>query len=236
MHTWRKSVAVILSYIQDAIFPQYCLGCKSEGNICCKECLKKIPTAGVFFCPVCQSATDRGVVCEGCIGKGGLRSHIAIAPYNHDLVGLAIEQLKYHYMEEYMKIFHYMIQEFFTQDASLCSHIDCIVPIPLHKKRYVERGFNQSDLIAKSVSEVLDIPIKQYLKRQVYTKQQAKYNREERFANVSSAFILDAKEIAGENILLIDDVFTTGATMQSAARVLKDAGSKVYGFSIARGK
>lgn len=99
--------------------------------------------------------------------------------------------------------------------------IDVIVPVPLHEKKEAERGYNQSALIAEGMSEVLKIPVdNNILKRTRYTESQTQKTRSERLENMQDAFILNAGICKGAHILLTDDILTTGATLEAAARAL----------------
>jgi ComF family protein len=114
---------------------------------------------------------------------------------------------------------------------------DCIVPVPIHKVRMRERGFNQSDFIAKGVSSQLGVPVADKLiKRARYTQTQTKLSKDLRKSNLNDAFMPISKQtnITGQNILIVDDVFTTGSTINSVAKSLLDLGaSSVSAASIA---
>lgn len=114
--------------------------------------------------------------------------------------------------------------------------IDFIVPVPLHHLKRAERGYNQSDFIARGMKPVLKIPVKSNLiKRNRFTETQTTLSLDERKENVKDAFSLKRKsKIAGKNILLIDDVITTGATTAECGRLLMQSGAaKVYAASVA---
>ena len=221
--------------IKDYVFPVYCLNCKKEGNWLCEKCFTKLDLSGVYCCPVCHKNTEQGEYCLSCKIGLPLDSHIAITIYKEDsLVGDVIHTLKYSWAEDVSEVFEKMIDKFVDNNKNLFVDIDFVVPIPLHKKRLAERGFNQAELIAKIIGKKLDKPMKDILDRSRQTKQQAKLKREERIENLKDAFI--RKEKIEGNILLIDDVFTTGSTMQEGAKALKKGGvDKIIGFSIARG-
>lgn len=114
--------------------------------------------------------------------------------------------------------------------------IDCVVPVPIHHLKKAERGFNQSDYIAKGLSSVLNIPYStKFIKRTKHTESQTKLNMNERALNVANAFkVKNVSKIEGKNFLLVDDVCTTGATMQECGIVLYKAGAKkIYASSVA---
>ena len=114
--------------------------------------------------------------------------------------------------------------------------IDKIIPVPLGKKRRKERGYNQAAMIAYPMSLMLGIQYGQnQLIRSKETVTQVEYNAEQRKQNVHEAFSAPASNLTGKNILVIDDVITTGSTLDDCARALKKAGVKnVYGLSVAR--
>jgi ComF family protein len=114
--------------------------------------------------------------------------------------------------------------------------IDVIVPVPIHHLKKAERGFNQSDYIAKGLSKELNIPYStKLIKRVRHTESQTKLNMNERALNVADAFkIKNSKGIQGKNILIVDDVCTTGATLLECGIALHKAGANsVYASSIA---
>jgi len=114
--------------------------------------------------------------------------------------------------------------------------IDYIIPIPLHKLKKAERGYNQSDHIAKSLAKYLKKPcLAKLVKRRKFTQSQTKLNIQERKTNIEGAFkIKRKKKIRGKNILILDDVITTGATVTELGKVLKENGAdKVYACSVA---
>jgi competence protein ComFC len=117
--------------------------------------------------------------------------------------------------------------------------LDMVLSVPLHNKRLVERGYNQAYLISKNISKRLDLKEgSRYLKRIKETKTQSLLKKDERTTNVKNSFkILKTKEISGKNILIIDDILTTGNTLEECAKVLKESGAKnVFLAVIATGK
>ena len=112
----------------------------------------------------------------------------------------------------------------------------CIVPVPLHPDRQRERGYNQSELLARRVGLLAGIPVYPHALRRVRaTAAQMTLNAAERSANVAGAFRCDDPAVRGATVLLIDDVCTTGATLEACAQALKAAGAaEVHGLTLAR--
>jgi len=230
---WYKN---ILQYIVDSIFPRHCINCEVEGFILCDKCYKTLDVSGVFCCPVCHIPTEYGMCCsDRCRTEVSISKHCAISPYIEDaLIGSLVHQFKYAYIEDIRIVFDKMIKDF-------CSYYDfdadLIVAVPLHRRRFVERGYNQASHIAYFLSRHTGIVYSDILKRTIYTQQQAKLSRQERQDNVRGAFELKQDvDIADKRIIVVDDVYTTGSTIEACADVLCRAGAHVVsGFSIARG-
>lgn len=119
------------------------------------------------------------------------------------------------------------------------TNIDLIVPVPLHRSRKAERGYNQAELLAKYLSSKLGIPLNsRNLIRTKATKIQNKLSRHEREQNLKDAFIIRQSNVfKDKRILLVDDIFTTGATVNECSRILMECGVKeVYVITIATGR
>src|SRR3989339_1026643 len=216
---------------KDILFPAYCLGCGKEGILVCKDCLQTLDCSGVFCCPVCHASSLNGKVCEICMAQSYLDRHVAITQYKEKgLVGDMLHMFKYSYVEDMAQILRDMAIKF-SQVYSF--DVDIVVCVPLHRRRLAQRGFNQAEEIARISSQVFDIPFHSILRRCRHTRQQAKLNREGRLVNLIDAFeiIKNDFDLNNKRVLLVDDVLTTGSTMQECAKVLKGAGAKeVIGF------
>ena len=231
MFLWR-----VIEQIKKYIFPIYCLDCNQEGFWLCNNCYKKLDLSGRFFCPVCHVSTCNGHCCLDCKSNSYLDQEIAILKYSdQEIIGQIIHNLKYNYAEDLQVLLKDIIKDFVNSNPNLFQDVNQIIPVPLHKKRYVERGFNQAEIIAQILSRELSIPLNKNLKRIKYTRQQAKLDKREREENIKEAFTL-SDDIIPRVVIIVDDVFTTGSTMQACAKVLKEKGvEKVIGFTVARG-
>ena len=211
----------ITNWLWDAMFPQFCLLCEQEGALLCVVCERSIELPGLVL------HTNNSVL-------GIVRSAGQYDPASG--LGKLIEQLKYHYAAEAAGAVQRLVYRFWRHHV-LAPRPDYIIPIPLHRRRLAERGFNQASVIAFAVAAALAVPLAENaLVRARATKQQVKLNRAERLKNTQNAFAIKKPAlVAGRHIWLIDDVYTTGSTMQAAAQVLRAAGATVNGFTLARG-
>lgn len=227
----------------DALFPISCLGCGAPEKFLCENCLNLFPHWRRQRCPTCLKATTpRGEVCFACLGKNSLDGLFAASHYRDPLISESIHIYKYRFIPALAKPLGAWLASMITEtDLPLP---DIFIPVPLHKRRLRFRGFNQSELLANSLSKnlapELNFPVlKNCLLRQRYTKPQMKtISREERLGNLKDAFIIakeNVKIIKRKNIWLVDDVATTGITLEECARVLKKSGAKnVFGIVLAR--
>jgi competence protein ComFC len=228
----------LIKIFKDYLFPVFCLECKKEGTLLCPLCVSKIFILGVFVCPVCHSERSRGIPCDHCKKNTPLSSHIALGIYrDENTLGKLIHEWKYNFVIEALDVLEPVIFQFMQSQSQFFSSIDLIVPVPLHKKRLAFRGFNQAEELAKVVAKISQKEMIDVLFRKISTEQQAKLSKHEREKNVADAFELKkGVELQGKNILLIDDVFTTGSTLNECAKVLKRNGaSEVHAFTLARG-
>lgn len=235
----------MVSFIKDCLFPIFCLGCDQEGVWWCESCRGKSFNGGEFYCPVCHLKNSNGKNCFNCQAASSLEAVVAFFNYqNNKAVSELIKTFKYNLATDINNLWFQIMTELVSiiwQAGNLPIQDVAVVPVPLHSRRRRERGFNQAQLIAQNIFEVLkkdhpDIRLDDFsLQRIKFTKQQAKLNRAERLSNLNGAFVCQGDITLPKNIILVDDVFTSGATMQECARVLKFAGAqKVYGLVMAR--
>ncbi len=229
----------------DILFPLCCLGCGTTGTWICKMCQKKIPTRLEQRCPACMHhITPLGQICFSCRDTTATAlDGLFVASYYHDsLLPRAIHTWKYRFIPD----FSYPLGSFLA-DTILTSTLplpESIIPVPLHRRRLRYRGFNQSELLAKALAQALTPGLElavhsDVLLRTRYTKPQMKTDsREERLNNLKNAFAIAPEKkniLTGKNIWLIDDVATTGTTMEECAIVLKHHGARsVFGIVLAR--
>ncbi len=238
-----KFLRLVWAGFLDSVFPLTCYGCQKEGTLACQNCLSLVPEPESQTCPVCRVPfSQNGATCSGCRGKTSLDGLFVARPYRFRLVAELIHALKYRFLESVHEPLVDLLEE------SLAHHTlplpDIIVPVPLHPRRLRYRGFNQAELIARTLAKRLtpglSLPVDSASLRRIrFTKPQMKAeSRQERRSNLTGAFAVDplvAGPLVGASLWLIDDVATTGTTLEECAEVLKQAGAKkVWGVVIAR--
>lgn len=228
----------IFAFILDLIFPIKCLDCGKEGDWLCDKCFKKIKFQENQLCPVCHKQEKNGRLCPACRRQKSIDALLIACHYQDEIVQKIIHFLKYRYVRGLRPLFGRMLAEFISRNNFGPFQNFFILPIPLHKKRERFRGFNQAEIIAEELAKIIKIPVnKNILRRSKHTSAQANLKAKQRSKNIKNAFVLaSGLEIMGKSAILIDDVYTTGSTMNEAAGVLKKAGVKeIIGFVIAKG-
>jgi ComF family protein len=227
-------------FLLSTLFPSRCFGCSTHltgvqaPGALCVSCAAEIPVCETLFCVVCRARLADGK--RICHSKTPLRL-ASVGRYENKKLRGMVTGLKYRRQTIVLNTLRHLIRRYLhTLQYDFSTYV--VVPIPLHKKRERERGFNQSLLIAEIVAAELHLPLlREALLKTRSTKPQAKtVDRTERKSNLIGCFeILDQKAITGQNILLVDDVCTSGSTLIEAAQTLKASGAReIIGFVIAR--
>lgn len=205
--------------------------------ICQETYLKedsKMVSSGLCICRSCWSKVIRYRTPSAFCGNKYLNSCISGYPYSGVLRD-AFVQYKFLGQKKYSKVFSEILLEvarYFVREDDF----DIIIPVPISRERMTERGYNQSGLIAGDVAKGLWIEYtEKALFRIKHTKRQSGLNAKERIRNVEGAFLADNWLVKGKKILLVDDIYTRGATVSECARELKEKGAvKVVGITIFR--
>ena len=231
----------------DIIYPARCHVCRdflSEERRpyfhFCTHCLNSFSKINPPACPVCGipfgSISEENHLCEKCMRKRPSYDSLG-APYIYEgRIMDAIHQMKYDGKTYLADSLGPLMASFATRWLDTTENL-LIIPVPLHPKRLRERGFNQALLLARAIMPALGAELDFLsLKRIIYTKSQTGLNSKERKRNVRKAFIMDRqKGLKGKTVVLVDDVATTGNTMNECARVLKKAGiERVFCLALAR--
>lgn len=221
--------------LADIIFPIECVGCGKANEFLCSSCASKIKTIPVQTCHYCRKPQAFGKTCDQCANKNRLDGLFILGPYDQPILKEAIHAWKHEGVREIGNILGLRLADrlahSFFRENSIITHI------PLRKPRQFDRGFNQSEQLAHILAVEYKIPTKSLLIKIKDTEPQSSLNREKRLLNIRGVFTLakDAK-LNNENIILIDDITTTGATLEEARLTLKKAGAKsVWGITLAHG-
>lgn len=217
------------------VMPPVCVHCRRDrwaGTPLCLTCLRKIAPLGPRSCRECGL--------DGCGGthaasESPLASTRFLFPMGPELSTL-IHGFKYRHMLRHIRFLCAFLR--YRQDLSeYAGAFDALVPIPIHPVRKRERGYNQAEKIALEAAPYLGLPVLTGALRRIRsTESQTKLNRRDRGGNLKGAFAcVDPDSVRGRRLLLIDDVFTTGATMERCAELLLAAGAdRVGGLALAR--
>lgn len=202
----------ILNYLLDFVFPKFCLGCQREGTFCCQKCLAELKILDPVANPWPGQINDFDA-CYVCLD------------YQNKLIEKIIKSYKYKYLEN---LAEYLVDILAAQCQNINLTNDVIITnIPLNKNKKKQRGFDQTEILAKKLAKKLNYQYQPILIRYKKTKTQAKLSKIEREKNLANAFSPIKSDLKiNSPILLIDDITTTGSTLNSAAKVIKQIGAK----------
>ncbi len=220
--------------IYDLLFPKRCVECQKVGDFVCFDCISRISRIVTFTCHSCGKITQSGQYCKSCRGSVELTGVMVVCDYNEGPTKEMIHHLKYSGFLELSEILGELLVERIKKSGK--SNF-IVVPVPMDQKKENERGFNQSELIARYISKKLGFKGGLALSKIKKTKSQMKLKRSERLRNLENAFECeDIRLIKNQNILLVDDVMTTGTTLNECAKELRRHGVKqVWGAVVAKG-
>lgn len=226
--------------ILDFIAPKKCYSCKKEWHFICQECFKKEQNHREI-CFVCKKNSLKFNLCQECRKKVYYDKVIICKYYNNTLTWQLIKEAKFFWKREILIELWEYIKEIFFKNYNIFDKKDYIITfIPSHWLRKIKRGFNQGEYISKSFSEAINIEFrKNILKKIKNTRQQSKLSKIERELNLKDSFIINDKvkeEIIGKKIIIIDDVISTGSTLNEVSKLLKNFWAKeVIWIAIASG-
>jgi len=234
-----------LKYITDIVFPPRCISCAAilqsiTEKVFCSACREKIKFLTGSLCPLCGmmffNSPSASHLCGNCLENKPYFSYArAVASYETIILN-AIHQFKYGRDLSIGVLLASLMADFSFPDLEFRDY-SLIIPVPLHIKKLRKRGFNQSIILADPLGKKWQIPVNfSLLKRCKFTLTQTGLDKKERERNIKRAFeVRDKEKIAGRNIILIDDVYTTGATINECAKTLIKAGAqKVAVLTLAR--
>lgn len=206
----------------------------------CPACEKRLTRVASPFCMKCGKPLEtdrvRREYCGDCQrGTHAFAQGRAVFVYQGAVIG-SMHRLKYANRRDYAAVFAWEAYEAYGGWLGRIAP-DALIPIPLHPKRRKERGYNQADLLAEALAQLSGIPVeKKLLLRTVHTQPQKQLHARERKNNLKNAFQISKKIVQLKKVLLVDDIYTTGSTVDAAAEALLRAGvTKVYVLCICIG-
>lgn len=230
-------------FLVDLFFPKFCLGCGYVGVYLCSSCFKKLEPIRQDVCFYCKKASLYGLTHPGCTKTLNIDGLLTIYHYN-PILKKVIKNIKYRLAVQVWEDFCKIIIPENIEKLDFYKKLSLnfvIQPVPLSKTKYNERGFNQASLISSFFQRFLHFPIINLLIRKKETSSQAQTkNKRGRYLNVQDAFAIQQERrgliYQTPNIILIDDVVTSGSTIKEAVKILKETGAKkVYVLALAKG-
>ncbi len=206
----------------------------------CEECAAELEYIGKQSCSKCGKRLgvfnyERGI-CTDCSEKLRLfEKCICVFQYSKSARKMAA-LFKYEHRKDKLELLSFSLSAKLSYEFKNVK-IDALIPVPIHKSRLKERGYNQAEIVAEIVGRALNIPVKkEVLIRNAQTKAQNSLDRNQRIVNLRQAFSVACMDDAIESVLIIDDIYTTGATMEACTEALLATGiKKVYGACIFAG-
>jgi ComF family protein len=226
-------------FLYDLLYPPRCVSCRSAQGWFCQTCVSKISLIAPPICRRCGSpvSTNSAPRCPECKSNPlqFIDSIRSASFFEDNPIRPAIHFLKYRNYQAVAEILGQILV-----NAYRIHHLEAgvIIPVPLHPARLKERGYNQSELLAREMARILGVPVNTTsLQRVRKTKTQMQLGVLERRQNVLDAFACHQHDLAGQKALLIDDVCTTGSTLDACAAALKRAGAEtVSGLTLSRAR
>ena len=234
----------IKNWLLDLVFPVRCVNCGKFGEYLCSGCLNQVPVRENFECIGCKQPAPLGQTCRFCQPENPADNLFVVSDYKSGLVQKIIKTFKFRFVAELSNPLSRLAEKYIRRlqkrkGFNIFGGNPLLMPVQMHQRRENWRGFNQSALLAKSLAEKfqMEYAAGALVKIKNKTPQTDIKERAERLANQKGAFFCaEPEKVSGRAVLLIDDVCTTGATLNECAKVLKENGVKnVMVLVIARG-
>ncbi len=247
MKTTLSEIGDIASSFFELIYPPTCAGCgnsiSGEKNPICSNCMHHLQMIEKPVCPLCGAplaapADPKSLKCKFCPpGKLYFNRARSVYSYKDKTIKNLIHALKFNYQQNLAtplsRMLYLGFKKYYDKDIN---KIDALIPVPLHKKRLLDREFNQSLLLSREIALKTEIPLRNDLAQRIRpTPAQSSLDTKSRMKNLANAFTISPKvSVEGFTVLIIDDVMTTGATINALAKTFKDRGAaKVFALTLA---
>lgn len=232
------------------LFPKNCLICQKDSeNYLCFDCFKKLQNKKPS-CLKCGADNNLGEFCKDCQKYFEIKGVLIAGNFQDKNLSNLIKYYKYNFVKDLSHPLSLFLINFLKEqiiknpilpknnksDKNINLREFSLIPVPLSNRRLRWRGFNQSELLAQNIAKKFDLELLRELKRIKHQKPQVKLNREERLVNLKDCFKWTGKSLANKKIIIIDDVCTTGATLNEIAKELKKhQAQEIWGLVLAHG-
>ncbi|HPD60666.1 MAG TPA: ComF family protein [Thermodesulfobacteriota bacterium] len=242
--SWTGGIDKVISLALNFLFPPICLLCGSKDTyharcLICKDCLNSISFISHPVCVRCGkpflTEVIRDHVCGSCLTQEPHFNLVRALGRYEGALATIIHNLKYRQKFSMVNLLNFLL-DMHNHEITFSSY-DLLIPVPLHRSRLRQRGFNQTVILGNILKKKYHLPVHtNILKRISHTLPQVTLPVKARKINIRNAFkVKKPRSVKGKTILLLDDVYTTGATINECARILKKSGAcRVDGFVIAR--
>ncbi len=230
LHSWGR---LIWSRFTDLLFPPTCASCRTAGSLWCAACRAAVEPVEPPWCEKCGEPRTPSGLCSKCQAQPLRIEYIRSVAIFQGPLREAIHRFKYERLASLADPFGELLADYW------CTHqftADWLMPVPLHPSRERDRGYNQSNLLAQRLAVRVGVPVmSKGLRRTRRTAVQMELNAAQRHETVAGAFACTDTRVRGKRVVVIDDVCTTGATLDAcAAALLKTGAAAVMGLTLAR--
>lgn len=229
-----------MNLIKELLFPRRCPVCDEVvkiGKMICRGCEKKLLTIKGPVCYICGKplGSENEELCFDC----KTRKHYfkqGLALYEYASVNQSLYRFKYNSRCEYADYYGLQMGKVLGEKIKKWN-VDAIIPVPLHKSKQNQRGYNQAALLAKSFAKAVNIPyVDNLIRRQINTIPMKELDARTRQTNLKKAFIINGFDVKLNGVVVVDDIYTTGSTIDAIAKVLRQSGVKdIYFVTLAIG-
>lgn len=229
---------MITDLLKNLLFPRRCPVCgeivEPVGELICTGCIQKLRPVRQPTCRRCgkEVISEQEEYCPDCMRhRRSFESGVALFHYN-EAARRSMAAVKYKNKREYLDFFASAMAYRYQRMVEFW-HAEVLIPVPIHPSRRRRRGFNQAEELAKRLSRLWGIPAEnRFLLRNRKTAPQRDLNPQERLKNLQGAFAVDRSMPVPESVILVDDIYTTGSTMEACSRALKAAGVREVHFVV----
>lgn len=242
----QKQAKIISQKCVEMLYPSTCPICgkipdkkNNEKTVACEKCIRKLSYIESPRCLKCGKPVDNEEteICYDCSRTNHIYLQgVGVWAYTNE-IKQSIYRFKYHNKREYGKFYG---DEIKNQYESIIRgwNADVLIPVPLHKSKIRKRGYNQAAIIAQALGLVMNMLVDdEIIARKKKTKAQKELNDKDRVKNLENAFIISDNNVKYNKVILVDDIYTTGTTIDACAKALLDSGvTQVYYISLCIGK